>query len=195
LDLIDVAGDTITIDASKRSFAGCQMAIAEKIRNKNADYGLAVKENQPTLYANIRDYFDYLEQDARADTPSDEWTSELEKDHGRIERRSVQTVTLLAWLDNAPDWKDLKNIIHYRCRRTEQESTSIADRYYISNLEASAQRFAQVIRGHWAIENQLHWALDVTFGEDASRVRKDHSPANLNVLRKTALPVEGSGCR
>lgn len=183
LDLLDVAGDTITIDAM-----GCQTAIAEKIRKKQADYVLAVKENQPTLYANIRDYFDYLEQDARADTPSDEWTSELEKDHGRLERRSVRTVTRLEWLDNASGWKDLKTLIHYQCRRTEQEKTSITNHYYISSLEAGAERFGQVIRGHWSIENQLHWALDVTFGEDASRARKDHSPVNLNILRKTALP-------
>jgi predicted transposase YbfD/YdcC len=182
LDLMDLAGDSITIDAM-----GCQTAIAEKIRKKKADYVLAVKENQPTLYANIRDYFTWLEQDTRADKPADQWTSDLEKDHGRIERRSVRTVQQLDWLDNRPDWKDLAAIIHYRCSRTEQEKTTVTDHYYISSMAVNAQRFGQIIRHHWSIENQLHWALDVTFGEDASRARKDNSPVNLNILRKVAL--------
>jgi predicted transposase YbfD/YdcC len=113
LDLMDLAGDSITIDAM-----GYQTAIAEQIRNKQADYILAVNENQPTLYAHIRDYFEWMEQDARADPPTDEWVSDLEKDHGRIERRSIRTVQQLDWLDNKPDWKNLGTIIHYRCSRT-----------------------------------------------------------------------------
>jgi len=182
LDMIDVKGDIVTIDAM-----GCQTEIAKKIRKKEADYVLAVKENHPTLYNDIRDYFDYLEEEPCNDKPADQWTSPLEKDHGRIERRSTTTVTELDWLDNKEAWEDLGTIIRYRCSRTIGETTTITDRYYISSMFASAETFGGIIRRHWSIENQLHWSLDVQFREDASQVRKDRTPENLNILRKIAL--------
>jgi predicted transposase YbfD/YdcC len=165
----------------------CQTVIAEKIRKKQADYILAVKENQETLYQDIHDYFEYLEQGPCPDKPADQWTSALEKDHGRIERRSVTAVTALDWLEGKKAWKDLATIIRYRCSRTVEESTTITDRYYISSMKSSAQTFGRIIRGHWSIENRLHWSLDVLFREDASQVRKGRAPENLNILRKIAL--------
>jgi predicted transposase YbfD/YdcC len=182
LDMIDIRGDVVTIDAM-----GCQTEIAEKIRKKRADYILAVKENQKTLYQDISDYFEYLEQRPCPDTAADHWTSDIEKDHGRMERRSVTTVTALDWLEGKKAWKDLATIIRYRCSRTVGDSTTITDRYYISSMESSAEVLGRIIRGHWSIENRLHWSLDVLFREDASQVRKGRAPENLNILRKIAL--------
>jgi predicted transposase YbfD/YdcC len=182
LDMIDIRGDVVTIDAM-----GCQTGIAAQIRKQKADYILAVKENQKTLYQDIRDYFDYLEQGPCPDTPADQWTSALEKDHGRMERRSITTVTALDWLEGKKAWKDLTTIIRYRSSRTMGESTTVTDRYYISSMSATAQTFGRIIRGHWSVENQLHWSLDVLFREDASQVRKGRAPENLNILRKIAL--------
>jgi predicted transposase YbfD/YdcC len=182
LDMIDIRGDVVTIDAM-----GCQTAIARQIREKEADYVLAVKENQPSLYQDIRDYFEYLEQGPCRDKPADQWESTLEKDHGRIERRSVTTVTNLEWMDGKKAWKDLSVVIRYRTLRTAGENTAITDRYYISSMVASAETFGRTIRGHWSIENRLHWSLDVLFREDASQVKKGRAPENLNILRKIAL--------
>jgi len=184
LDMIDVKGDVITIDAM-----GCQTVIASKIREKKADYILAVKENQPTLHGNIQDYYEYLESKEGRKEPCDRWKSDLEKDHGRIERRSIDVVTELDWLEESKAWKDLSAIIRYRCERTVGEQTSVTDRYYISSMVADAKTFAGLIRGHWSIENRLHWSLDVLFREDASQVKKGRAPLNLNILRKIALSL------
>jgi predicted transposase YbfD/YdcC len=182
LDMIDIKGDVVTIDAM-----GCQTAIAEKIREKKADYVLAVKENHPILFEDIRDFFSYLESKEGREEIFDSWNSDVEKDHGRIERRSITAVTHLDWLEGRAAWKGLSAVIRYRCSRTVGEQATVTDRYYISSMTASAQSFARLIRGHWSIENRLHWSLDVLFGEDASQVRKDRAPENLNILRKIAL--------
>jgi predicted transposase YbfD/YdcC len=182
LDMIDIQGDIVTIDAM-----GCQTDIAEKIRKKNGEYILAVKENQPTLYKNIEEYFHWLEQEQPPDEVYGYWKSGLEIDHGRLERREITAVTHIDWLETKKAWKDVKTIIKYRCWRTVDSETTEHDRYYISSLEADAERFGQLIREHWSIENRLHWCLDVTFREDAGRARKDNAPMNLNILRKLAL--------
>ena len=183
LDMIEIKGDTVTIDAM-----GCQTEIASKIRSKGADYALAVKENQPTLHEEIREYFEMLDDGKRArDMPEDIWESDTEKDHGRIERRRIRTVTDIKFLSVKKQWKDIKTIIEYRCERTVKEETSITHRYYISSKDASAEEFGKIIRNHWSIENNLHWALDVSFREDDCRARKDNSPKNLTILRKIAL--------
>jgi len=183
LDTIDIKGDTVTIDAM-----GCQTEIAKKIRSKKADYVLAVKENHPILYDEIKECFEYLDENTKArHMPEDLWESELEKDHGRIERRRVRTVTDIGFLTGKEHWKDIKSIIEYRSHRTIDGKTTITDRYYISSKDCSAEEFAQIVRTHWSIENQLHWTLDVSFGEDKCRARKDNSPKNLTVLRKIAL--------
>jgi predicted transposase YbfD/YdcC len=182
LDMIDIKGDVVTIDAM-----GCQSAIAGKIREKKADCILAVKENQPALCADIRECFEYLESTEGRKGSCDCWESELEKDHGRIERRNIAVVTELDWLEGSKAWKDLAAIIRYRCSRAVGEQTTVTDRYYISSMAAEAKTFARLIRGHWSIENRLHWSLDVLFREDASQVKKGNAPLNLNILRKIAL--------
>jgi len=180
LDLFDIKGTTVTIDAM-----GCQSEIAKKIREKKGNYILAVKDNQKTLHHDIRDYFEGLEQGDIRDLPEDMWITEEEKKHGRVEQREVRSVTDIDWIEGKAAWKDLKTIIQYRSMHNGVKT----DRYYISNADMSAMDFYVHIRGHWSIENRLHWSLDVVFGEDASRVSKGHAPENLNILRKMALSL------
>jgi predicted transposase YbfD/YdcC len=181
LELFDVKGTTITIDAM-----GCQTKIAKTIREKKGDYILAVKENQKNLHESIRDYFEGLEQGAIHDLPEDVWKTDEERNHGRVEQREVRTVTDITWLEEKPLWKDIKTIIQYRSWRNGDQTP---DRYYISSADLSAQEFYQKIRGHWSIENRLHWSLDVIFREDSAQVSKDYAPENLNILRKIALSL------
>jgi len=183
LDTIDISGDIVTIDAM-----GCQTAIAAKIRQKKADYVLAVKENQPMLYEEVKGMFDFLDsKDGWRVLPEDVFDTGSEKGHGRIERRRIRTVCDIAFLSNKKAWKDIKTIVQCRSTRTTGKESTTTDRYYISSLDVDAMRFGEIIRGHWSIENNLHWSLDVTFNEDGCRARKDNSPANLNILRKIAL--------
>ena len=181
LDLIDVEGDIVTIDAM-----GCQTNIAEKIRDRKADYVLALKENQRILHEDVRDYFDWIERETPKGEQYEDWRSEPEKCHGRIETRRV-LVASADWLEDKAVWKDLCKIIRYQCTREINGVKTVCVRHYISSFETSAEDFGQIVRGHWSIENQLHWMLDVAFREDDARARKDNSPLNLNVLRKIAL--------
>jgi predicted transposase YbfD/YdcC len=180
LELIDIKGATITIDAM-----GCQKEIAKQIRRKQGNYILAVKDNQKILHHGIRDYFEGIEHGDIREIPEDVWETEEERKHGRVEKREVRIVTGLGWLEGKDDWKDLHTIIQYRSLRNGVQT----DRYYISNADMSALDFYQSLRGHWSIENQLHWRLDVVFQEDASLVSKEHAPENLNILRKIALSL------
>jgi predicted transposase YbfD/YdcC len=180
LELFDLNGATVTIDAM-----GCQTAIAEKIRKKHGNYILAVKDNQKTLHQDIREYFEGLEQGEIRELPEDVWETGEERRHGRVERREVRSVTEIGWLEGRGNWKDLRTIIQYRCYRNGVKT----DRYYISNADMSALEFYRHLRGHWSIENRLHWSLDVIFREDASQASKGHAPENLNILRKIALSL------
>ena len=108
-----------------------------------------------------------------------------ERKHGRVEKREVRTVTDIGWLHGKAQWKDLNTIIQYRCWRNGEKT----DRYYISNADMSGQEFYRHIRGHWSIENKLHWSLDVVFREDASQASKGHAAENLNIMRKMALSL------
>jgi predicted transposase YbfD/YdcC len=182
LNLIDVKGDTITIDAM-----GCQKEIVKQIRARKADYVLAVKENQPMLYEEIKEYFEYLDDRQTRTMPEDLWESEVEKDHGRIERRRIRTAKDIGFLSGKGDWKDIRTIIECRGSRTTGDTTTVTNRYFISNKDIPAEELGKDIRGHWGIENGLHWMLDVNFKEDGCRARKDNSPKNLNILRKVAL--------
>ena len=181
LDLIDIEGDVVTIDAM-----GCQTAIAEKIRDRKADYVLALKDNQPTLHEDVQVYFDWIEIERPKDEQCETWKSKVEKSHGRIEKREILTASA-DWLENKAEWKDILKIIRYRCTREIDGVKTVSIRHYISSLDTTAENFGQIIRGHWSIENQLHWMLDVVFREDDARARKDNSPLNLNILRKIAL--------
>jgi len=183
LDLLDLQGATVTIDA-----IGCQRAIAQKIREKQADYVLCVKENQPTLHEKVKRLLDEAILDGQMPLNH---LQEVDGDHGRIETRDVwvsdQTQHLPAFINE--DWSELKTIACVqRVREMTGGKTSTERSYYISSIEQpDAVRTAQAIRGHWGIENQLHWHLDVSFGEDACRIRKDNAAENFSRLRRIAL--------
>ena len=184
--MLDIRESTVTIDAM-----GCQTERAKQIRNKQADYILAVKNNHKTLHEDIREYFEGMETGEIRELPEDVWETGEERGHGRVERREVRTVTDIGWFEGKGNGKDLKTIIQYRCYRQESgEGAGIwTERYYISSADKSAQEFYRNIRGHWSIENRLHWSLDVVFREDAAQVSRGHGPENLNMLRKTALSL------
>jgi predicted transposase YbfD/YdcC len=183
LELIDVEGDIVTIDA-----IGCQTDIAKKIRSKGADYVLALKDNQETLHEDVAEYFDWIEKEQPKSESVDIYKSKPEKGHGRIEMREILTASA-DWLEDKEKWVDIQTIIRYRCTREIDGVKSVSVRHYISSFDTNAEGFLDIIRGHWSVENQLHWMLDVVFREDGAKAKKDNSPLNFNVLRKIALAV------
>ena len=185
LDMLDISGCVVTIDAM-----GCQKEIAKKICSKKGDYILAVKENQPTLLSDIRQYFRWLDEEHPPDIPYDRCKASLEKGHGRIERRSVEVCKIENWPDMSKAWKNVGSIVRYDCERIIGEEVSRSTRYYISSLsDCSAEKMLGYLRSHWSIENQLHWMLDVTMKEDSCQVRKNNAAENLNRIRKMALSL------
>lgn len=182
LDMLEVAGCIVTIDA-----IGCQTEIAEKIIEKEADYVLAVKGNQGNLYEDIVGYFDWALEDKFNQTSYTTYET-IDGEHGRIERRRYYATSDIEWLRKKSCWKGLRSIAMVESERTVQgKETSLERRYYISSLQADAKQLGKAIRGHWSVENSLHWVLDVGFREDASRIRKDHAPENMATLRHIAL--------
>ncbi len=170
LDLLDIRGDIVTADAMS-----CQKEITAKIKARRADYILALKGNQPTMESEVKAYFDDLERNRKEKDKALGWTSPVEKDHGRIKERTV-TVAPCSWFQDRSLWKGLTSFIRVQKKTTIGEETVVSERFYISSLNKSPEEFAALIRGHWSIENQLHWCLDVVFGEDGARARKDNSP-------------------
>ena len=177
LEVLEIEKTIISIDAM-----GTQKNIANKIIEKGADYILAVKENQPSLLEKIVDEFKFYEP-ASVDTNED-------IGHGRIEKRVCSVITDFQFIEDDNQWARLKSIIKIESTREFKNSdkkTEKAVRYYISSLTNSAEEFQKQIRSHWGIENKLHWILDVAFGEDASRKRKDNAAQNFSILSKIAL--------
>jgi predicted transposase YbfD/YdcC len=183
LQLIEIHGALITIDAM-----GCQTEIAATIVDLKADYCLAVKRNQPTLYDGIDAHFSkYLDTDF-ADTKVRRHVSH-DTGHGREVDRYSFICPLPKDLPDQSRWKGLKAIgaVVSISQRNSKEHTEV--RYYILSRYLSGPDFANAVVAHWGIENNLHWQLDVTFGEDQCRLRKGHSDANFSILRRTALSL------
>jgi predicted transposase YbfD/YdcC len=180
LRLLDVSGAVVTIDAM-----GCQKEIAELIREGGGDYVLAVKQNQPTLYEQVGEAIDAgLEQDAAA---LDEHQT-VETGHGRQETRTYVIFPAPETVDPDGLWRDLSAVGMAITESTDSKGhCRLEARYYILSVLLTAKEFAEAVRGHWSIENNLHWQLDVSFREDECRVRTDHAPANLSVIRRFAL--------
>jgi predicted transposase YbfD/YdcC len=183
LELIEISGALVTIDAM-----GCQTEIAAKIIDAKADYCLAVKGNQPTLHNGIIEFFnDHLEDDFARHAVRRFETNE--KGHDREDQRSYFICPLPDSLPDADRWKNL-TAIGIAINNTMRDGVLvIAIRYYILSRFISGKKFAEAVRSHWGIENQLHWQLDVTFGEDQCRVRKGHADTNFSILRRTALTL------
>ena len=159
----------------------CQKEIVRKIREGKADYVISLKGNHPALLEDISLYFEHFS----GDLPS---CVTKVKDHGRNERRNYRLLTELSWLPQRTEWDGLQAVGMVIAAISKNDETTTDTRYFLSSV-IDVERFAYAVRKHWAIENQLHWCLDVIFDEDASRARKDMSPLNLNVLRKTALAL------
>ena len=184
LQLVELSGCIVTIDAM-----GCQKEIAREIIEAQADYLLAVKENQGRLYQDIRDLFEGAEE-YDFESVSYDFARTLNKGHGRLETCQCWVITdpdCLDYLQNRQQWANLNAVAKVTAQRETATETTVHSRYYISSLAGPAKSLLEATRRHWGIENSLHWSLDVTFREDHSRVRKDHGPQNLAVLRQIAL--------
>ena len=182
LKVLEITGCIVTIDA-----LGCQTEIAKAVVEKQADYVLAVKGNQSTLLEDLKEYFDWALADKFQQTHYTK-NETVTGDHGRVEVRRCYASEDCEWLRRKVDWKGLRSIAMVESERSVgKEKASQERRYYISSLAADAKELNRAIRSHWAIENSLHWVLDIAFGEDDSRIRKDHGPENMATLRHIAL--------
>jgi predicted transposase YbfD/YdcC len=184
LDALLLKGAIVTIDAM-----GCQQRIAEKIIQSQADYVLAVKDNQPALARLVRGIFAALERWPAAYAGTVDEYCEIEKDHGRIEtRRCVAQDISSRWPGNVDGrWPGLRSVVMVEATREIAGVASTERRFYISSLPANANRLAHAIRSHWRIENSMHWVLDMAFGEDQCRVRVENAAQNFAILRRIAL--------
>jgi predicted transposase YbfD/YdcC len=182
LERLDLEGALVSIDAM-----GCNPDIAQSILEAKADYLLAVKDNQPTLHADVKSYFE------TAPATEVERHETLGKDHGRLEARAHKVSKVVDWIASersypgAPRFPKLTTIAMVESRIERGEKIETERRSYISSRALSAQAFANAVRSHWAIENNLHWTLDVTFKEDQSRLRAGHGARNMAVIRHFAL--------
>ncbi len=180
LELLDVAGCTVTIDAM-----GTQKKIAEKIIDGKADYVLGLKGNQSTLHDDVKTYIDD-QLDVKITDESHQMKETTDADHGRVEERKFHLFTEVDWLEQRPDWKGLTGIGVVESTVEKNGKTSFERRFYITSLNC-IDRFAKGVREHWGVENSLHWTLDVAFNEDKSTRKKGNSPANSAVLRHITL--------
>jgi predicted transposase YbfD/YdcC len=183
LDMVDMEGDVVTADVMR-----CQKDLAKKIREQGADYVLEMKENQKGLYEDLKDSFEGMENEELEELPEDIWQGEEEQGHECLERWEIRTVRGREWLENREEWQDVKAVVPYRRFPREKGNERVqTDRYYSSSGEFSAEALLKYIRGHWSIENPLHWMLDIVFREEECRVRTGNGALNVNVLRKMGL--------
>lgn len=183
LELLAIKGAIVTIDAM-----GTQKEIAKAIIEKDADYMLALKGNQGNLHKEVMAYFDAKSMEF-LNTPN--FLETVDKGHGRIETRQFLQLQINEdmrdWCPSINDWEKMGSIVRLTSIRDLGDKISQEQRYYISSLSLDVAKAAEAIRGHWGVENGLHWTLDVTFSDDASQVRKDHAPHNFGIVKKVAI--------
>jgi predicted transposase YbfD/YdcC len=178
LDLLSIQGCIVTIDAM-----GCQKEIANKIIEGGADYVLMVKDNQKGLKSQVEKMFRLQNNCPAAET--------LDAGHGRIETRICHVINDLTFMDDKELWHGLKSVVQVTSQRCIKKTGATSEdvRHYISSLDENPDKMNHVIRSHWAVENKLHWVLDVVLNEDSSLKKKDNSAVNLNMVSKIALAM------
>ncbi len=179
LEMLSIKNCIITIDA-----AGCQKKITEVIIEKEADYILALKGNQPTLYASAQEHFEEL---IETNPSKVDFHSTTKTGHGRQEVRNYYVFDDVDDIDGTEGFESLAAIGVSENIRTKDGKTTIGLRFYILSLVLAAEMFGGCVRSHWGVENNLHWCLDVTFHEDASRIRKGNGAENMSIARRIAL--------
>jgi predicted transposase YbfD/YdcC len=184
LQLLEISGCIVTLDAM-----GTQAAIAAQVIAQGADYVLALKANQGVMHQAVEELFHDALTHGFAHLAHDFYQT-VDSDHGRIEIRRHWTTADIAWLPlvtGNPLWAGTRSLGMIQAERRVGEVTTLETRYYLSSLSSNAAQLAHAARSHWGIENAVHWVLDVAFGEDHCRIRKDHAPQNFAVLRHVAL--------
>jgi predicted transposase YbfD/YdcC len=179
LRALELAGCIVTADALH-----CQKNIAKEILEADADYVLALKGNQGTAYAEVKAFLDEAIQRRE---PHLDFHQTTDKEHGRLEVRRYWQSEKLQWFADRGEWDGLRSVGVVEARRTLQGKETVERRYYLSSLKAEAATFARAVRGHWGVENGLHWVLDVVFGEDQSRARSGFAAENLAATRRLAV--------
>jgi predicted transposase YbfD/YdcC len=181
LELLSLRGATVTLDAM-----GCQKGIARALVEQGADYIFGLKGNQPSLHAEVLEAFD-AGRLARLAQDGTSYVETVDKGHGRNEVRRVWVERDVAWLTRSDAWPGLQSLILVESERTRRGVTSCERRAYISSCDEDAKVLAAKVRGHWHVENRLHWVLDVTFGEDHARISRKQGAESMAVMRKLAL--------
>lgn len=181
LALLELKGCIVTIDAM-----GCQRGIAAQIVEQEGDYVLGLKGNQGALHEAVEEFFTTARANDFEAVVYDQF-EEVDKDHGRLERRRYWVSEELRTLPGADNWKGLRSIgmVERECFRGD--ARTVERRYFINSIRAQAKPFANAVRGHWGVENPLHWRLDVVFGDDASRIRKGAGPAIMTSIRHLCM--------
>lgn len=190
LKVLDISGCIVTIDAM-----GCQKKIVKSIIEGNGDYIIALKKNQGKLYQDVAQLFiEAIRTQFQGFNKSEYHTNEI--NHGREEIRHYLMLTdINNQIDPNQKWSKLNSIGMVEYIRTIDGKTKVETRYYISSLDNNAKLLGQSVRSHWAVENSLHWVLDVAFREDDCRIRKDNAPQNFSVLRHIAVNLLGKDTR
>lgn len=192
LRVLELSGCIVTVDAM-----GCQKQIAREIKEADADYVLALKGNQPAAQAEVQAFLEQTLAETLAPRPPGAklspaaaglatWET-VDKDHGRLEIRRYYQSAELAWFADLAQWEGLQSVGMVEAIRETGGLRTVERRYYLSSLPLNVQAFARAVRGHWGVENQLHWVLDVCFREDQSRARAGFAAENLATLRRLAL--------
>jgi predicted transposase YbfD/YdcC len=192
LRVLELSGCIVTVDAM-----GCQKKIAKEIMEADADYVLALKGNHETVQEEVKAFLDALVAERSAPRPVGAQLSKtattlatyetVEKDHGRLETRRYYQSAEIDWFADRPDWEGLRSVGMVESIREIGAQRTVERRYYLTSLPLGVQSFGRAVRGHWGVENKLHWVLDVCFREDQSRARAGHAAENLATLRRLAL--------
>lgn len=182
LKMLEITGAIVTIDAM-----GCQKEIARTIRGRQADYLLALKGNHEHLFEQVVAFWQEAYRRGFKGYEALTYHRQWNEGHGRFEARRCWATSDLSWLAGREEWEGLRSVVFVESERFVGESLTVEERYYLSSLPADARLLNEAARSHWAVENSLHWVLDVAFHEDSSRIKKGNAPENFGLLRRLAL--------